>query len=82
MPAWVTTVRYITLQVRRVYSTMEGEGNTYADNAVFANQFDKGILARTNGIALGVGGDVAQVSNVTLSILGSTVFLAEGVDCI
>lgn len=54
--------------------------NTYAEDALSANELHQLILHRANGIALGVSLEVAQVTDVALGIAGSTVDLAEGVD--
>lgn len=54
---------------------------TYAQDALSADQLDKLVLHGAGGIALGIGLEVAQVTDVTLGIGGSTVGLAEGVDC-
>lgn len=54
---------------------------TYAKNALSTDQLDELVLHGTGGIALSIGLEVAQVTDVTLGIGGSTVGLAEGVDC-
>lgn len=54
---------------------------SYANDAVGANQLDKLVGDGTLGIALSISLDVAEVTNVTGLIRGSTVSLAEGVDC-
>ena len=53
---------------------------TYAKNALSTNQLHKLVLLGANGVALGVSLEVTQVTDVTLSILGGTVGLAEWVD--
>lgn len=53
---------------------------TYANNAVFTDQLDKLVLGEPDRVALSVGGDVAQVTNVADLIGRSTVGLTKGVD--
>lgn len=53
---------------------------TYANNAVFTDQLDLLVLNGSDRVALSIGGDVTQVTNVADLIGGSTVGLAEGVD--
>lgn len=53
---------------------------TYAKNALGTDQLDQLVGLGANGVALGIGGEVAQVTDVTLLIGGSAVGLAEGVD--
>lgn len=62
------------------YARSEGSrGNTYAQDALRTNDLDQLVLDGTDGVTLGIGLDVAQVTNVTDLIGGSTVSLAEGV---
>lgn len=53
---------------------------TYADNAVRTNQLDQLISHAALGITLGIGLEVAQVTDVALLILGCAVGLVVGVD--
>ena len=53
---------------------------TYAKNALSTDQLNKLVLLGANGVTLSIGLEVAQVTDVTLLILGGTVGLAEGVD--
>jgi hypothetical protein len=53
---------------------------TYAQDALGTDQLDELVLHGAGGIALGIGLEVAQVTDVTVGIGGSTVGLAEGVD--
>jgi hypothetical protein len=55
-------------------------GISHANNALWPNQLDESILDRTRGIALGVGLNVAQVTDMTFLIFGSTVGLIVWVD--
>lgn len=55
-------------------------GLTYANNRLGANQLDVLVLDRALGVTLGIGGDVAKVTNVAGLIGGSTVGLVVGVD--
>jgi hypothetical protein len=51
-----------------------------AQNGLGTNQLDKLILHGAVGVTLGIGLEVAKVTNVTLGVSGSTVGLAEGVE--
>ena len=53
---------------------------TYAKDALGANQLDQLVLGAANGIALSIGLEVTQVTDVAVGVGGSTVALAEGVD--
>lgn len=53
--------------------------DTYADNALGANELDKLIGQSALGVALAIGFKVAQVANMASLIGGSTVGLAMGV---
>ena len=53
---------------------------TYANNALRANQLDQLIIDAALGIALAVGLEVTQITNVALVIFGSTMGLVVGVD--
>jgi hypothetical protein len=55
--------------------------NGAAEHAVRADQLDKLVGGGALGIALAVGLDVAQVTDVAVGVLGGTVLLAVGVDC-
>lgn len=77
VPAWQTTVRYISCQQLRKPSA---GSQTHANNALGANELDKGVLDRALRVALGIGLNVAEVTNVALLVGGGTVGLAVGVD--
>lgn len=53
---------------------------TYSENALNTDQLDQLVRGRTNSVALGIGLEVAQVTNVALFVAGSTVGLAVRVD--
>ena len=53
---------------------------TYANDAVGADQLDERVGDGALGVALGVGLDVAEVTDVTVVVGGGTVGLAVGVD--
>jgi hypothetical protein len=55
--------------------------NGAANNALGANQLDQLVGDAALSIALAVGLEVAQVTDVALVILGSTVGLVVGIDC-
>lgn len=54
--------------------------NRSAKNAVGTNQLHPGILLGSLSNTVRVGGDVSQVSNVSLVVLGSTVLVAKWVE--
>lgn len=58
-----------------------GAGKTYANNAVWADQLDQLVGDRAGGVALGIGLEVSEVTNVALLISWGTVVLALWVDC-
>lgn len=53
---------------------------TYAKYALGTDQLNKLVLLGADGVTLSIGLEVAQVTDVAVLILGSTVLLAEGVD--
>ena len=53
---------------------------TYANDGLGANQLDVLVLNAALGVALGIGLDVAQITNVTCFVRGSTVSLVVRVD--
>lgn len=53
---------------------------TYAQNGLSTNQLDKVVLLGALGVTLSIGLEVAKVTDVTVSVGGGTVVLAEGVD--
>jgi hypothetical protein len=53
---------------------------TYSEHTVLSNQLDERILHGAFGVALGVGGDVAEITDMALRVVGSTVVLGVGVD--
>lgn len=57
------------------------EGSTHANDGLRADQLDMLVLNATLGVALAIGLDVAQVTNVAGLIGGSTVGLVVRVDC-
>lgn len=52
----------------------------YADDAVGADELDVAVRDGALGVTLGVGVDVAEITNVAGLVGGSTVRLAVGVD--
>lgn len=54
---------------------------SYANDALGTNELDVLVAHGTLGIALAIGLDVAQVTDVTGLVGGSTVRLSVGVDC-
>ena len=77
MPEWTTTVRY---DIVNRYPTKLRYW-TYADNALWTNQFDELVSGRALAIALAIGLEVAKVPNMADLISRSTVCLAVWVDC-
>jgi hypothetical protein len=61
-------------------STRMGATAPYANDAVGANELDERVGRRALGVALGVGLDVAEVTDVAVRIRGRAVGLAVGVD--
>jgi hypothetical protein len=57
------------------------DNNGAAENTLRADQLDELVADGALGIALTVGLEVAQVTNVALLVLGGTVGLAVRVDC-
>lgn len=55
-------------------------GNTYAENALLANQFDMLVLDRSLSISLRICLEVAQVTDVSVLIFWGTVLLAVWVE--
>jgi hypothetical protein len=55
---------------------------TYADNALWADQLDEIVSDGALCVALGIGKEVAQVTNVTLGGIWGAVVLGEWVDCV
>lgn len=53
---------------------------TYAENGLGANQLDQAVLLGADGVTLSISLEVAEITDVTVLIGGSTVVLAEGVD--
>lgn len=53
---------------------------TYANDGLGANQLDVLVLNAALGVALGIGLDVAQVTNVAGLVRGGTVGLVVRVD--
>lgn len=53
---------------------------TYADDAVWADELDQLVGGGAGGVSLGIGLEVAEVTNVALLVGGGTVVLATGVD--
>jgi hypothetical protein len=53
---------------------------TYAQHALSADQFDELVLNGTDSIALGIGLDVAQVTDMAHGVSRGTVGLSVGVD--
>lgn len=61
-------------------SKINGE-KTYANDALGADQLDELVRHGALSVALGVGLEVAQVTDVALGVAGSSVGLVERVDC-
>jgi hypothetical protein len=53
---------------------------TYAKNGLGTNKLDELVLGRADSVALSIGLEVAQVTNMANLVGGSTVGLTEGVD--
>lgn len=51
-----------------------------ANDALSTNELDQLVSDCASGVSLAVGLEVAQVTDVTVAVRGSTVFLAVGVD--
>lgn len=51
-----------------------------AQNTLGSEQLHERVLLGAGSVTLGVGGEVTQVTDVTVGVLGSTVGLAMGVD--
>jgi hypothetical protein len=60
----------------------EGKVLTYTKNRLLANQLNLAIGDRALCIALAISFDIAEITNMTVGISGTTVALAEGVDYI
>jgi len=56
------------------------DNNGAAENTLGADQLDELVTDRALGVALAVGLEVAQVTNVALLVLGGTVGLAVRVE--
>jgi hypothetical protein len=54
---------------------------TYADNALGADQLDQLVGVASLGVTLAVSLEVAQVTDMALLVVGGTVGLVLGVDC-
>ena len=54
---------------------------TYAEDALLANQLDEGITDAALAIALSIGLEVAEITNVALVVCWGSMSLAERVDC-
>lgn len=81
VPAWTTTVRYICSQHNpfiivghRVW------WNTYANDGLGANQLNELVLEAALGVALSIGLQVAEVTNVAVLVGAVTVGLVVRVD--
>lgn len=55
--------------------------NSAAEDALWADQLDQLVLDRALCVALAIGFEVSEVTDVALRILWSTVLLAVWVDC-
>ena len=55
---------------------------TYAEDALLANQLDQGIADAALAVALSIGLEVAEITNVALLVCWGSVSLAEWVDCV
>lgn len=52
-----------------------------AQHALGTEQLDERVLLVAHGVALGVGVEVAQVTDVAVAVVGRPVGFAVGVDC-
>ena len=57
------------------------KGNTYADDAVLTDELNQLVSDGALCVALAVGLEVTQVTDVADLVLGGTVGLVVGVDC-
>lgn len=73
----ISSLHFISLH----WEDHSGSFLTYAQNALGTNQLDKLVLHAAGGVALSIGLEVAQVTDVTVGIGRSTVGLAVRVDC-
>jgi hypothetical protein len=76
VPEWTTTVRYETVSIDLCKSHCQA----YTDNALGANQFDELVGGRAFPVALGIGLEVAKITNMANLVLGCAVCLAMRVD--
>lgn len=53
---------------------------TYADDAIRADELDQLVGGGAGGVSLGIGAEVAEVTNVALLVGRGTVVRATGVD--
>lgn len=56
------------------------DNQSTAKNALSTEQLHELVLLGANGVTLGVGLEVAQVTDVTVGVVGGAVGLAVGVD--
>lgn len=77
VPAWQTTVRWPSLASVLQNTVVE----TYANDALGANDLDELVGHRALGVALGIRLDVAEVTNMAVLVGRGAVGLAVGVDC-
>lgn len=76
VPAWTTMVRY-----ESQLACMSRDGRiTYANDALGANELDQLVLDAALGVALAVGLEVAEITDVTLLVAGGAVGLVVRVD--
>ena len=59
-------------------ASVDNHGAT--NNGVLTEQLDKGVLLGTLGNPVSIGGDVTQVTDVTVVVFGGTVFLTKRVE--
>ena len=70
----------VTVLAFQLAKSTKQVGETYADDALRANQLDELVCDASLRVTLTVGLEVTQVTNVALLILGSTVGLVVGVE--
>lgn len=77
VPWWTTTVRLI-VSVKK----QKSKSITYADNTLWTDQLDELVLNGANTVALSIGLEVAQVTNMADLIGRSSMCLSVWVDCV
>ena len=80
VPAWTTMVRCSEISIFIILALGRSR-KAYANNALGSNQLDQLVRDASLSVALAIGLEVTQVTDVALVIFGGTVGLVEGVDC-